>query len=226
MLSRLGSVAAVCPVHACMCLLPRNAAVKAAFCVSMQAPNSLAHARGGRGSLSVCPCMCPTTCSRPLRETRVSVACAQLMQLVCLCAQVPYRLLKAFHRIQGRLVRELEKKFSGRDVVVIATRRILPPVKNGNSKSRPRSRTLTAVRLLACLCSSVQWTNSAVVKAPDAGLPRVLSGFERPGNKAIVKASDTDSLRSCHWRHHRGCLHAVLSACSQHEWPLCADVQL
>lgn len=26
---------------------------------------------------------------------------------------VPYRLLKAFHKIQQRLVRELEKKFSG-----------------------------------------------------------------------------------------------------------------
>jgi small subunit ribosomal protein S7e len=27
--------------------------------------------------------------------------------------RVPYRLLKAFHKIQSRLVRELEKKFSG-----------------------------------------------------------------------------------------------------------------
>ena len=59
--------------------------------------------------------------------------------------QVPYRLLKAFHKIQQRLVRELEKKFSGKDVVIVANRRILAPPKSGYSKLRPRSRTLTAV---------------------------------------------------------------------------------
>ena len=58
---------------------------------------------------------------------------------------VPYRLLKAFHKIQQRLVRELEKKFSGKDVVVVANRRILPPPTSGRSNARPRSRTLTAV---------------------------------------------------------------------------------
>ncbi|KAJ9523531.1 hypothetical protein QJQ45_007193 [Haematococcus lacustris] len=63
-----------------------------------------------------------------------------------MCApQVPFRLLKAFHKIQPRLVRELEKKFSGKDVVFVATRRIMPPPQNGKSNSRPRSRTLTAV---------------------------------------------------------------------------------
>jgi small subunit ribosomal protein S7e len=58
---------------------------------------------------------------------------------------VPYRLLKAFHKVQQRLVRELEKKFSGRDVVIVANRRILPPSSSGVSNARPRSRTLTAV---------------------------------------------------------------------------------
>ncbi|MEW5299441.1 MAG: hypothetical protein WDW38_004534 [Sanguina aurantia] len=58
---------------------------------------------------------------------------------------VPYRLLKSFHKIQQRLVRELEKKFSGRDVVIVANRRILPPSSTGTAVSRPRSRTLTAV---------------------------------------------------------------------------------
>jgi len=57
---------------------------------------------------------------------------------------VPYRLKKAFNKIQQRLVRELEKKFSGKDVVVIANRRIMPPTK-GASNKRPRSRTLTSV---------------------------------------------------------------------------------
>jgi small subunit ribosomal protein S7e len=38
---------------------------------------------------------------------------------------VPYRELRAYHRIQARFVRELEKKFSGKNVVVIAQRRVL-----------------------------------------------------------------------------------------------------
>ncbi|XP_052179365.1 40S ribosomal protein S7-like isoform X2 [Diospyros lotus] len=58
---------------------------------------------------------------------------------------VPYRLRKAFRKIHVRLVRELEKKFSGKDVILIATRRIMRPPKKGSSVQRPRSRTLTAV---------------------------------------------------------------------------------
>jgi hypothetical protein len=59
---------------------------------------------------------------------------------------VPFRLLKNFHKIQQRLVRELEKKFSGKDVVLVANRRIMPPPTSGKGNARPRSRTLTAVR--------------------------------------------------------------------------------
>ncbi|KAD3640805.1 hypothetical protein R6Q59_003487 [Mikania micrantha] len=58
---------------------------------------------------------------------------------------VPYRLRKAFRKIHLKLVRELEKKFSGKDVVLIATRRMLPPPKKGSAVQRPRNRTLTAV---------------------------------------------------------------------------------
>ncbi|XP_059642931.1 small ribosomal subunit protein eS7 [Cornus florida] len=58
---------------------------------------------------------------------------------------VPYRLRKAFRKVHLRLVRELEKKFSGKDVVLIATRRIVRPPKKGSAAQRPRSRTLTAV---------------------------------------------------------------------------------
>merc|ERR1712126_163812 len=50
---------------------------------------------------------------------------------------------------QTRLVRELEKKFSGRHFVFVAQRRILPkPMKNSRSvqkQKRPRNRTLTSV---------------------------------------------------------------------------------
>lgn len=61
---------------------------------------------------------------------------------------VPVPQLRAFQKIQVRLVRELEKKFSGKHIVFIAQRRILPKptrkTKIGKQK-RPRSRTLTAV---------------------------------------------------------------------------------
>uniref|UniRef100_A0A7S0ML93 40S ribosomal protein S7 n=2 Tax=Cryptomonas curvata TaxID=233186 RepID=A0A7S0ML93_9CRYP len=61
---------------------------------------------------------------------------------------VPFRLLKNFHRIQQRLIRELEKKFSGKHVTIVAHRRILPREgrKNRTNKQmRPFSRTLTSV---------------------------------------------------------------------------------
>ncbi|KAM0909411.1 hypothetical protein ACQ4PT_014822 [Festuca glaucescens] len=58
---------------------------------------------------------------------------------------VPYRLRKAFKKIHVRLVRELEKKFSGKDVVFVATRKIVRPPKKGSAVQRPRTRTLTAV---------------------------------------------------------------------------------
>jgi small subunit ribosomal protein S7e len=61
---------------------------------------------------------------------------------------VPVPQLKAFQKIQTRLVRELEKKFSGKHVVFIAQRRILPkPTRKTNKlkQKRPRSRTLVAV---------------------------------------------------------------------------------
>lgn len=56
---------------------------------------------------------------------------------------------KAFQKIQTRLVRELEKKFSGKHVVFVGERKILPkPTRNTRNplkQKRPRSRTLTAV---------------------------------------------------------------------------------
>jgi small subunit ribosomal protein S7e len=61
---------------------------------------------------------------------------------------VPFKLLAAFHKVQPRLVRELEKKFSGKHVVIIAQRTILGESYNRSTKTkgpRPRSRTLTTV---------------------------------------------------------------------------------
>lgn len=62
---------------------------------------------------------------------------------------VPIPKLKQFQKIQIRLVRELEKKFSGKHVVFVGERKILPKptrkTRMRNKQKRPRSRTLTAV---------------------------------------------------------------------------------
>lgn len=61
---------------------------------------------------------------------------------------VPFRLIKDFRRVQQKLIRELEKKLSQKQVIIVAQRRILPPASKLNRTSaqkRPHSRTLTAV---------------------------------------------------------------------------------
>merc|ERR1712002_840621 len=70
---------------------------------------------------------------------------------------VPFPQLKSWQKIQQKVVRELEKKFSGKHVVILAQRRILPKptrkTKNQKQK-RPFSRTLTSVHnsILEDLC--------------------------------------------------------------------------
>ncbi|MCO5571011.1 hypothetical protein L7F22_024742 [Adiantum nelumboides] len=56
---------------------------------------------------------------------------------------VPVPQLKAFHKIQQRLTRELEKKFSDRHVLFVGQRRILgkPGHRSRSKQPRPRSRT-------------------------------------------------------------------------------------
>lgn len=55
---------------------------------------------------------------------------------------VPMPKLKAFQKIQTRLVRELEKKFSGKHVMFIGERKILPKptrkTRTKNKQKRPR----------------------------------------------------------------------------------------
>ncbi|KAI8085391.1 30S ribosomal protein S7e [Thamnidium elegans] len=60
---------------------------------------------------------------------------------------VPAPTQKLVQKVQAKLTRELEKKFSDRHVVFVAQRRILavPTRRNNGKQPRPRSRTLTAV---------------------------------------------------------------------------------
>merc|ERR1711893_428529 len=86
---------------------------------------------------------------------------------------VPVPQLRAYQKIQTRLVRELEKKFSGKHVVFIAQRRMLPKptrkTKRKNKQKRPRSRTLTAVHdaLLDDLCYPAEIVGKRIRVKPD-----------------------------------------------------------
>merc|ERR1711972_806229 len=65
---------------------------------------------------------------------------------IALVVHVPFRVWKSVRKIQGRLIRELEKKFNKKHVIFVASRTILD--KNFRRKGlavRPRSRTLTSV---------------------------------------------------------------------------------
>merc|ERR1711879_425953 len=65
---------------------------------------------------------------------------------VALVVQVPFRHWKTVRKIQGRLVRELEKKFNRKHVVLYAKRTMLDKdFRRKGHPIRPRSRTLTAV---------------------------------------------------------------------------------
>merc|ERR1712161_8410 len=58
----------------------------------------------------------------------------------------PFRCWKNVQKIQGRLIRELEKKFSKKHLVFVANRTILDKnFRRKGLKVRPRSRTLTSV---------------------------------------------------------------------------------
>merc|ERR1719359_1732862 len=59
---------------------------------------------------------------------------------------VPFRVWKNVQKIQGRLIRELEKKFSKKHIIFVAQRTILDlNFRRKGLKVRPRSRTLTSV---------------------------------------------------------------------------------
>merc|ERR1719148_237292 len=58
----------------------------------------------------------------------------------------PFRVWKSVKKIQGRLIRELEKKFAKRHVLFVANRTILDKnFRRKGLKVRPRTRTLTSV---------------------------------------------------------------------------------
>ena len=93
--------------------------------------------------------------------------------------------------ISLRLTRELEKKFSDRHVLIVASRRILPRPKRSNrsrtsqTQKRPRSRTLTAVHdaILADLVYPVEIVGKRLRTKEDGAkvLKVILDEKERGG---------------------------------------------
>lgn len=53
---------------------------------------------------------------------------------------MPVPQLKSFQKISVRLIRELEKKFSGKHVVIVAQRRIVKPASRTRRHKQPRPR--------------------------------------------------------------------------------------
>ncbi|KAK7571955.1 hypothetical protein V9T40_014427 [Parthenolecanium corni] len=85
-----------------------------------------------------------------LRELHITKAKeVELVGKKSIIIYVPMPQRSQFQKIQIRLVRELEKKFSGKHVVFIGDRKILPKptrkTRTKNKQKRPRSRTLTHV---------------------------------------------------------------------------------
>merc|ERR1712232_1249283 len=82
-----------------------------------------------------------------LRDVFISSAKEiDVKQKKAVIVHVPYRAWQTVKKIQGRLIRELEKKFSKRHVVFVANRTILDKnFRRKGLKVRPRSRTLTSV---------------------------------------------------------------------------------
>lgn len=64
--------------------------------------------------------------------------------------------LKAFQKIQTRLVRELEKKFSGKHVMFVGERKILPKptrkTRTKNKQKRPRRYVTLLLKILIVYC--------------------------------------------------------------------------
>merc|ERR1712085_35956 len=85
-----------------------------------------------------------------LRDIYISNAQdVEVKNRTALVVHVPFRAWKSVKKVHGRLIRELEKKFSKKHVVFVASRTIMDKTfrrgGKSNMKIRPRNLTLTSV---------------------------------------------------------------------------------
>eukprot|EP00168_Porphyra_purpurea_P016908 TRINITY_DN562_c0_g1_i7.p2 TRINITY_DN562_c0_g1~~TRINITY_DN562_c0_g1_i7.p2 ORF type:complete len:185 (+),score=51.08 TRINITY_DN562_c0_g1_i7:129-683(+) len=91
---------------------------------------------------------------------------------------VPYRLLTKYHKVQTRLVRELEKKFSGKHMVILAQRRVFPAERKGG-RLAPQKRPARAPSPLSTRRSSRTWSSPPTLSASGHGTRRTARGCSR-----------------------------------------------
>ncbi|KAF5182589.1 40S ribosomal protein S7 [Thalictrum thalictroides] len=100
---------------------------------------------------------------------------------------VPYRLRKVFRKSHVKLVRELEKNFSGKDVILVTTRRILRPPKKGSACKIVGKRIkyrIDGSKIMKVFLDPKERNNTEYMLETFAGVYRKLSGkdvvFEYP----------------------------------------------
>jgi len=71
---------------------------------------------------------------------------------------VPVRQVKEWRKVHGKVVRELEKKFNGKHVLIVGQRKAVSKPSNPTVEHRPRARSLAQVqeRLIEDVCYPVE----------------------------------------------------------------------
>jgi small subunit ribosomal protein S7e len=108
---------------------------------------------------------------------------------------VPFVELKQYRKVHARLVRELEKKFSGKHVIIIAQRRIIKKPQHDNRKKlqkRPYSRTKTAVHqaILEDICYPSQITGQRIRYRVD-GTKQLKIHLDKKDQQTVESKLDT-----------------------------------
>merc|ERR1712196_203017 len=107
--------------------------------------------------------------------------------------------------IQSRLVRELEKKFSGKHVVIIGQRRIMRKPSAGQrqpKQKRPRSRTLTAVHesILEDLVYTTEIVGKHTRHRLDGSNLQGVLGPQRGSERRIQSGYICDGVQEADWQ--------------------------
>ena len=124
---------------------------------------------------------------RPLQI--VSAKTVSLKSKKALLIYIPVSQLKQYHKVQVRLMSELEKKFGDYHVLFVAYRRILPKEthKSRAKQPRPMSRSLTAVH--SALLDELVYPNLITGKRVQ---------YKVDGKKIIKAILDAKSLPDAH----------------------------
>ena len=102
----------------------------------------------------------------------------------------PYKQLKEYRHTHSRLVRELEKKFSGRHVILVAQRTIQSKnINRGAVQKSVRSRTRTLTNVQDCILEDIVYPSEIVGKRMRYGMDgsKVLKVYLSPKDQVTVE---------------------------------------